>query len=59
MRDKLNEHTANLALAQAPAIASNMTIGLHFAKPAPSRSWKQKRSMAQTFRALFKTGAIK
>lgn len=58
MRNERSEHTANLALAQAPAIANNMTIGLHFGKPVPARarSWKQKRKFAQTFRDLFRNG---
>lgn len=61
MRDKLNEHTANLALSQAPLIGRDMTIGIHFDKPAIKRlhSKPEKRGMIQTFRNLFKTGAIK
>lgn len=33
MKNKMNEHTANLALAHAPAIVAH--IGRNFAKPIP------------------------
>lgn len=56
MKDFKSEHTANLAMAHAPAIRKDMTIGLHFAKPAPKRA---KPAKAFSFRALFKAGAIK
>lgn len=57
MRNIRSEHTANLALAQAPAIANDMTIGLHFHKPS-KRKAKQKRGILATFRAAFKRGMI-
>lgn len=43
--DKLNEHTANLALSQATAQVFNM--GRNFVKPIPRKVAEKKKSFLQ------------
>ena len=42
-KDKLNEHTANLVMAQAPMVK----IGRNFAKPIPRKVAENKKSFLQ------------
>jgi hypothetical protein len=44
-KNKLNEHTANLALAVAPAIVAK--VGRNFAKPIPRLAKVEEKSFLQ------------
>ena len=62
MRSERSEFTANVALSQAPRIGYDMCIGLHFAAASKHKHNARKVRKAgwvQTFRNMFKTGAVK
>lgn len=49
---KMNEHTANLALAHAPAVVAH--IGRNFAKPVPRLAKVEQKSFVQKLIAMGK-----
>jgi hypothetical protein len=49
-KNKLNEHTANLALSQATAQVFN--VGRNFAKPIPRKVAENKKSFWQQFKKV-------
>mgnify|MGYP003404550663 CR=1 FL=1 len=49
-KNKLNEHTANLAMASAPALS--VKIGRNFAKPIPRKVAENKKSFLQKLMKL-------
>lgn len=51
MNTKHTEHTANLAMAQAPAIVAK--IGRNFAKPIPRKVAENKKSFLQKLMKLW------
>jgi hypothetical protein len=51
-KNKLNEHTANLALAYAPAIVAH--VGRNFAKPIPRLAKVEQKSFVQKLLAMGK-----
>ena len=56
MRDNRSEHTANLAMATAPAKAGS--FGHTFTMKGKGHKAKAKRGIMDSFRAAFKRGAI-